>query len=96
MAVDVVSRVSGFVYFFVWYNRQLLMHERWGVLWRGIERFYGLEVPRGRVVGREGRHGCHHMYNQVDSSGSEGSDDDSSDSGSIGSNDFSDGVSIEL
>ena len=68
-----------------------------GVLWRGIERFYGLEVPRGHVIGRDGRHyGCHHMYNQVDSSGSEGSNDDSSDSGSIGSNDYSDGVSIEL
>ena len=35
-------------------------------------------------------------YNQVDSSGSEGGNDDSSDSGSIGSNDYSDGVSIEL
>ena len=58
---------------FVWYNRWSLMHEVWGIPWHGIERFYGVEVPRQRPVGRDGRHhGCDVLYVPASSS----SDDD--------------------
>ena len=82
--------------FFVWYNRQLLMHERWGIPWYGIERLYGLEVPRGHSVGRDGRHhGCRIMYNDVaGNSGSSSTGSDSSDSGSIGSSSIAGGGGI--
>ena len=91
-----VSRASGSLYLFVWYNRQLLMHERWGSPWYGIERFYGLEVPRGRSVGRDGRHReCRIMYNDVaGNSGSSSTGSDSSDSGSIGSSSIAGGGGI--
>ena len=66
--------------YFVWYNRTSLMHEMWGGVWHGIERFYGLEVTRERVVGGDARHrGCNVMY--VSGGSSSGGDDDDDDDG---------------